>query len=237
MNILLRTIRHNKLLFSAGREVRDMYSLARGLWSGSFSQHGEDRYLLDRFQKNDGFFVDIGASHPFRISNTYLLYRLGWCGVTVEPIPELGRLHRRWRPRDKLVAKAVGLKSGKMTFFEMLPSVLSTLDKSVAEDYVVNRGAEVVREVDVDVITPLVLFEKNVGERQVDFLSIDIEGLDKEVVLNIDLDNFRPEVISVEVNESTDYQILLNYFIKYDYQLVGDFGCNLLVEDVRHRSE
>lgn len=56
--------------------------------------------------KTDGFYVDIGASHPFRINNTYLLYKSGWQGVTVEPIPLLGRVHKRWPSRDTLVDKA-----------------------------------------------------------------------------------------------------------------------------------
>src|SRR5579871_4904708 len=112
--------------------VLDFNSWMKGRRRASFAQHGEDVFVTEYFSKQpSGFYLDIGASHPFRLSNTYLLYRSGWKGVTVEPIPRLGNLHRKRRPRDTLMPIGAGLKPGTLEFFEMTPSVLSTLDATV----------------------------------------------------------------------------------------------------------
>jgi hypothetical protein len=67
----------------------------------SFSQFGEDRFLLRYFRdQTSGFYVDVGASHPFSFSNTYLLYERGWRGLNLEPAPDDFALLQRHRPRD-----------------------------------------------------------------------------------------------------------------------------------------
>src|SRR5580698_8519410 len=130
-------IRNWTSAYNAAMSVHDLYSWLKYTNHGSYSQHGEDLFVRNFFaSKKNGFYLDIGASHPFKLSNTYLLYRSGWTGVTVEPIPRLGKLHRQWRPRDTLFPVAVGLQRGELEFFEMTPSVLSTTVGSVARQYV-----------------------------------------------------------------------------------------------------
>jgi hypothetical protein len=70
--------------------VRDQYSYVRDKRRGTFSQHGEDLWLDNYFAgRKGGFYIDIGASHPTRLSNTYKLYsEREWRGVTVEPIQD-----------------------------------------------------------------------------------------------------------------------------------------------------
>src|SRR4051812_47250674 len=77
----------------------------------SYSQHGEDVWLLGQVRDlpRDRFrYVDVGANHPARLSNTYLLYRHGFSGVVIEPNEKLLGLHRRFRPRDITVRSACG---------------------------------------------------------------------------------------------------------------------------------
>ena len=95
---------------------------------GTFAQHGEDKFILDYFKGRTGTYIDVGASHPFKISNTYLLYLKGWRGVTMEPIPRLSKLHRKWRPQDIHLNSAAGETPGTLTFLELIPSVFSTFD-------------------------------------------------------------------------------------------------------------
>ena len=232
LNGIRHIVRQNPILFNSVREVRDCFTLIKGVVRRSFSQHGEDQYLLNRFTHSSGFYVDIGASHPFRISNTFMLYHRGWEGLTVEPIPWLGKLHRRWRSRDILVEKAIGLHNAESTYYEMMPSVLSTLDEDVADALVSSGRAEVFRETEIDVITINELFEDYVGDRKVDFLSIDIEGLDVEVIQGLDFVRFRPEVISIEVNIPSQVRPLLSFFEDARYGLIDKYGCNVLLEDL-----
>jgi hypothetical protein len=69
----------------------------------SYSQEGEDRVLahvLDIGRRDPGFYVDVGAHHPQRFSNTYAFYLAGWRGLNIEPRPGSLSLFQRLRPRD-----------------------------------------------------------------------------------------------------------------------------------------
>lgn len=226
---LQRRIRQNEAIFSAAREARDLKSLAQGLKRGTFSQHGEDVFIRSLLAgQQQGFYVDIGASHPFRISNTYMLYRMGWSGVTVEPIPALARLHKRWRPRDTLVQAAIGPEAGELQFFEMFPSVLSTLDPVTAEKYVAEGKAEVLRKYPIKVVTPMQLFEEYAAGRTIDLLSIDIEGLDVRTIREIDFSRVRPRLLCIELNDAADTAALDAHLAAQDYQQIALMGCNLI---------
>ena len=88
------------------------------------------------------------------------------------------------------------------------------------------------RETEIDVITINELFEDYVGDRKVDFLSIDIEGSDVEVIQGLDFVRFRPEVISIEVNIPSQVRPLLSFFEDARYGLIDKYGCNVLLEDL-----
>jgi hypothetical protein len=98
---------------------RDWPSVAELAWSQqrSFSQFGEDLYLLRYFDAQmEGFYVDVGALHPFTFSNTYLLHRCGWRGINIEPAPDGAMAFRRYRPRDVNLQVAVASAEGQVPF-------------------------------------------------------------------------------------------------------------------------
>jgi FkbM family methyltransferase len=216
-------------VYGAAMSILDTYSWLVSRRRGSYSQHGEDRFVIDFFRgRKKGFYLDIGASHPFRLSNTYLLYRSGWSGATVEPIPRLGKLHRRWRPRDTLMPVAAGVKSGALQFFEMTPSVLSTLDPSVAEGYIANGSAVLSRRYTIDVLPINEIVERVNAIAPVDFLSIDVEGLDAEVLGEIDFMRFRPGLICIEANSNAVRQRTEVLLGQGGYKIVKEIECNLM---------
>jgi hypothetical protein len=229
---VLKLVRRNELLYGAAQAGRDIYCYLRGVRRGTFSQHGEDIFISEHFgHKKGGFYVDVGASHPFRLSNTFLLYQNGWRGVTVEPIPFLANLHKKWRPQDTLVQRGIGPFAGKRSFQEMLPSVLSTLDAKIAEAYVSKGRAHLLRSYDIDVLSLDELFANYVGRRPVDLLSIDIEGLDTDTITAFELNDVRPVVICIEANSKEDRDKVLSYLEQCEYRLLAEFGCNLIVEN------
>jgi hypothetical protein len=66
-----------------------------------YSQNGEDIILQSLFpREHTGFYVDVGAHHPYRISNTYLLHQQGWSGINIDPNPETIAFFNRARPKD-----------------------------------------------------------------------------------------------------------------------------------------
>jgi FkbM family methyltransferase len=147
----------------------------------TYSQFGEDSFLVEHVfsGKNTGFYVDIGASHPIRISNTYALYRRGWSGIVVEPIHNLVRVHKRWRPRDVQVECLLGDTDGSATFHRMYPSTRSTTSREECEQSLKWQGAVLISSRTIPQLTLKTLFEKYVGSRNVDFMSVDIEGMDQ----------------------------------------------------------
>jgi len=234
---LMNRVRRSPPLYNAGVAVRDIASLLTGIRNGTFSQHGEDRYIAHYFEQRDtGFYLDIGASHPFRISNTYSLYRAGWHGVTVEPIPRLAKLHRRWRTRDELLPVAVGATNGTVDFFEMTPSVLSTLDHAVADRYIAEGKAVLYRRYPIEVVAVNDVFEYAAASAPIDFVSIDIEGLDVSVLAAVDFVRFRPELICIEVNDAAVRQAAMELFARARYKMLDQLGCNLLAARIEATS-
>src|SRR5207248_11648063 len=118
--------------------------------SASYSQFEEDRFFLDYFGDTPGLYLDVGAFHPWRISNTYLLYRHGWKGVTIEPIARLIQKHRQLRPRDIQIHAAAGEGRGQVEFNELVPAAMSTFDPSAARTMIESGHALPFRRYPVD---------------------------------------------------------------------------------------
>lgn len=96
-----------------------------------YSQDGEDIMIKKLFPKSDGFYVDIGAHHPFRFSNSFLFYKMGWTGVCVDPLPSANLLFKIWRKRYVFLPYGVGLNEGMRTYFMFSDPALNTFDESV----------------------------------------------------------------------------------------------------------
>ena len=102
-------------------------SLRRG--RRTWSQEGEDGILARIFEgQRQGFYVDVGAHHPFRFSNTYFFYRQGWRGLNIDAAPGSMRPFRSHRPRDINVECGIGLTAGRQDFFVFNDPALSTFD-------------------------------------------------------------------------------------------------------------
>ena len=101
----------------------------------SYSQEGEDMILGRIFdQKTGGFYVDVGAHHPFRFSNTCVLYQRGWCGINIDADPTLIAAFQRHRPRDINISTGVSDEPGVLLFHVFNEPALSTFDPAVAAE-------------------------------------------------------------------------------------------------------
>lgn len=197
---------------------------------GSFSQHGEDVVICDllRDYLSNGFYVDIGANHPSKLSNTYRLYTLGMRGVTVEPNQFFCRLHQRYRPGDLCVCAGLGSAEGVACFFERAyHGVSSFLESSGPE---LGFGSVIVARRWVPIITLAGLLSTvHLGGRtEFCLLSVDCEGFDAEVLRGHDWARFRPRYLLVEFNSPGDQNALLAYLEGVGYRLERLMGCNML---------
>ena len=165
----------------------------------SHAQNGEDIVLARALGPVEhGFYVDVGAADPDVHSVTKLFYERGWSGVNIEP--ESGALAdlRSARPRDTNLGIGVGAEEGELRFFQ-LPRRLagnSTFQPALAERY--EREGVPVSERTVPVRTLAQVLAEHVGERTIDFLKIDVEGAERDVLAGADFSRFRPRAVVVE---------------------------------------
>ena len=172
----------------------------------SYSQYGEDVYAISKFRnKRDGFYVDVGAYHPHLYSVTYALYKKGWRGITIDPNPITKILFHIFRPRDTFVCTGVG-KGAR---------VYKQFDDGAYNTFVEEEGGQVLR--------PLadILSENHVSS--IDFMNIDVEGMDLEVLQSHNWD-IPPKVIAVEAEVGSPVQ---KYLEEKGYVLNGLLGLTL----------
>ena len=165
----------------------------------SYSQFGEDKVLRSLLPEPIGNYLDIGAGDPVRFSNTYLFYSEGWRGTLVEPIPSLAEKARGTRKRDVVVNAAIGLDGSSETqlkFFQFVTTELSTLDSERA-NYLERNGHELMKEFAVDVVAVSTI-TPDIDPGEPFFLSVDVEGLDFDVLKSIEWERFVPRVVCVE---------------------------------------
>lgn len=220
------------VLGEAFERVRDWKSLRFYQQQGYYSQHQEDLFLKEYFGDRIGNYIDIGANHPFRLSNTYLLYLSGWKGITVEPILQQLAAHQRMRPRDQHVNLAIGSKTGELTFYQLIPASFSTLDKSVYEDLRDQGLARLRREYKVPVVTLRELFETHLGDKRCDLLSVDTEGLDFDILASNDWNKFRPKIVICEANSESEAADCQKLLLENGYRELKRLGCNLIFESI-----
>ena len=183
----------------------------------SFSQFGEDLLVQQILRKDAGIYLDIGANHPVRFSNTYHLYRFrGWHGILVEPNPALAKLLRSRRPRDVVLAAAVGKTDGT-AFFENNPE--HTLSRVL---FCKDEARYPVKEVPV-VSLPSLFARFSDLLKQVDFLTIDCEGMDWEILSGNDWHQLRPKCICAECGDREEER-LANYLAEQGYRLHARAG-------------
>lgn len=171
----------------------------------AFSQHGEDLItpeLLWRYGRDvkEGFYVDIGAYHPWNASNTAALYLHGWSGIAVDPNDYMAAIYRSERPRDIFVEAAVAGHEGTGTYHSFGAAASSnTLDSEWAESVVRTQNIDVEEARTVKTLTLSSLLNDHLPEdTPIDLLNVDVEGLDYTVLESNDWERYRPFLIAVE---------------------------------------
>jgi len=184
-----------ELIRFSSRKV-ELQRFVNGL-CGSYSQYGED-LIVDKLlgHQKKGFYVDIGANHPFKFNNTFMFYKRGWRGINVDPNPSTKMIFDAIRPNDFTYNCGIAKKAGLLTFHIFADNMYSTFsDKEALQN--LRDGKQLIHSLKVDVL-PLKSLLRSVDCRKIDFLSVDTEGFDFEVLKSNDWTKYKPTVICVE---------------------------------------
>lgn len=210
----------------------------------SYSQCGEDRivsYLLKMIAGNTGGvnYLDIGCNHPYRLNNTALLRETFpiYKGVLVEPNPELYKLIKKKRKRDIVVNAGIGIKRGKLPYYMLNVNTLNTFSKEEAEQ-AVSKGYQIERHMEIEVLEINAVLKRYFPDGKLEFMSVDTEGGDYDLLRKIDYEFIRPAVICVETLEfmaGKDKEVfaLIDFFKQKEYMLYADTWINTIFVDKR----
>lgn len=189
----------------------------------SYAQNREDMIIEAFFEDvKRGFYVDIGANHPTYHSVTKIFYDKGWRGINVEPNSRLINLLEQQRPRDVNLQLGIADKEGRLTIreYEGWYSGLSTFSKEMQLE---NKDVAEYRDVEVDITTLEKLFEQNKVDK-IQFMKVDVEGYEYNVLVGNNWSKYRPELLCIEANHAfKDWHSLVE---KVGYKKVFFDGLN-----------
>lgn len=176
----------------------------------SYSQSGEDliiEYLFNMFGIKDIFYVDIGTHDPRINNNTYLFYTQGYNGICIEPNPSIYKKIKQKRSRDTVLNVGTGAKTElNSLYYRMTASTLNTFSKSEAERYASNTGYGK-QQIEEVIPTPIIsineILETNTTKK-INLLSLDIEGLDLELLQSLDFEKYQPDILCIETSRCLD---------------------------------
>ncbi len=175
-----------------------------------YSQDGEEVYLKSRFfNKKQGIYVDVGANHPFRFSNTYWAYVNGWRGINIEPDIVNYKLLQNFRSNDININCGVSDKETQLQYYVFKESALNTF----CEEEIRNKNDIVdIRKVPIKRLDSIF---REYSITKVDYLDIDVEGMEMNVLNSISWDEVTIECILVEQKRMNLYDIIASKVCAY----------------------
>jgi len=179
----------------------------------------ESRLVWDYFKRRrEGVFVECGANHPVHFNQTWFLEQHGWRGLLIEMNPELCALLREYRPKSWTIEAAVGS-----------PAQVGEVEVCLAEvcGHISLRPRAGVQLSNRTVRVPLRTLDSTLEESgltRIDFLSLDVEGMELDVLLGFDLAKWRPQLVLVE--DGFENYAKHRRFLAGGYKLVWRTGYN-----------
>lgn len=202
----------------------------------SFSQCGEDiiiEFIFDELKIKKPTYIDIGAHHPYYLSNTAYFYLKGSKGISIEPDPYLFKEIKKERPNEICLNVGVAETSGGTAdFYIMDVPTLNTFSKTEADRYV-SYGNKTIKEI---ITLPLLsvndIIAQNFNNKSPNFISLDVEGMDLAIIKSFDFYKFKPDVFCIETLSYTENKTeeklkdIINYVESKGYFLYADTFIN-----------
>lgn len=185
----------------------------------SYADSGEDLFILKQFKNKKGFYVDVGCHHPTRINNCHLLYKKGWRGINIDINHISIRLFNLIRREDININSAVSLKEKTVRFF--YDKLLSPYNSLVKQKDL--KNSNYIKSEKLSNIIDKTKYKN----KQIDFLSVDVEGKDLEVLQSLDFKRYKPKFVCIEIwgvsknkNFNLNKNPIYKFLINQNYNLI-----------------
>lgn len=214
----------------------------------SHSQVGEDLQIAYFLGRSEGVtYIDVGCLWPVRLSNTYYFYERGGHGLCIDPNPTLAGEWHEARPRDVFLNAGIGAEPAQLSYHTFGNPVFNTFSQSranlVRRKAAGRKGRESTGLVTVEAITLDQAVERSAFvercDGELDFLSIDVEGLEEEVLAGFGFEELRPKVIVTEFirrrgdSRRPEESPVAERLLALDYELRGYTGHDMYFADAR----
>ena len=222
-NFINETIKKINTSFNNNEKIyqKNNYSISNMLIKISYSQMLEDLILnVFFFDIEKGFYIDVGANSPNKLSVTKYFYLKGWNGINIEPLPEEYKELIKERPRDINLNICAGEKEGNITIYKGSTATTRRKDYSYFKKPM-NTTMQTISKICNDYIS------KN---KEIHFCNIDVEGGEREVLLGIDFVNYRPKIFCIESTKPGTFifshQQFEDILIQNNYECVYTYKIN-----------
>ena len=168
----------------------------------NYSIFGEDKFTSNYFRnKSKGFYVDVGCYHPLDGNNTHTLYKKGWNGINLDINSYSIELFNFLRKKDINIHSGVSNKKDKLTmYYRKEINMLNTLDESMAKIQFKNGYKK--KKIKVNTLN-FFISEHFKKLKKIDFLNIDVEGAELDVLKSLDFKYYEPQLICIEIHSIT----------------------------------
>jgi len=206
------------------------------------SQFGEENTILSFFDENyKGKFVDIGCFHPVRHNNTYAMYKLGWRGINIDLNPLTIELFNFCRREDININSAISdVEEIKKLYFIDELNTQNTLESNhllFLKDHHNLKEKEIsLQEIKTKKLDKIL---DEHGFNKIDFMNIDVEGHELNIVNSIDFSKYEIKFICIEMIDHNEKAIQVNKKVnaileRNDYVLEKKIGFNLIFKKNNH---
>lgn len=183
------------------------------------------------YDKDRGFYIDVGANDPNFISVTKAFYERGWYGINIEPLPFKFELLKKFRTRDINIQIGVGKEKGNATLEITCPN------GECSSIYNINKNNSNIINIKLETMSNICKKYVPLG-KEIQFCKIDVERAEKNVLLGFDFINYRPKIFCIEslINEKTkkpEYNEWEYILIQNDYSFGYEFIRNRFYYDNR----
>ncbi len=206
-----------------------------------YSQNGEDCFIENYFKgKKNGTYIDVGSFHPKQFSNTFKLYdSYHWSGISIDARPGSSVLFNKIRPRDLAIETPISNIPTSLEYFSWGDHSENTMDPAQANALEKTLGPPL-KVITMQTRTLKSILDSHLEKNKIiDLMSVDVEGLDLEVLKSNDWKSYRPKLLVVEI--FTDKLSLLRthpvfkFLEENNYEMVGWLNPSVIFEDQLNR--